>query len=194
MTECGTSPYSASIPTVTWETPKTRRSRPDRGAGSTTARQRHCCWSPAWILRRTRFRRGGAAVSPILCRPTDQRPETQARGGYGRGEPVPSVVDTRADVQPRQALAATYYGLWPDIVYLGSDEPSKNRWLPGDGMFKHGSIVGYMIGDVDVQVINEFQLVLGDPFPPELRSNHEIVTAARKWHRQPTRMHQVISA
>jgi hypothetical protein len=51
-----------------------------------------------------------------------------------------------------------------------------------------------MIGDVDVQVINEFQLVLGDPFPPELRSNHEIVTAARKWHRQPTRMHQVISA
>jgi hypothetical protein len=84
---------------------------------------------------------------------------------------------------------------WPDIVYWGSDEPSKNRWLPGDRTFKHGSIVGYKIGDVDVQVIYEFQLVLGDPFPPELRSNHEIVTAARKWHQATdTATQQVISA
>jgi len=43
VTECGTSPYSASIPTVTWEIPKTRRSRPDRGAGSTHG-------SPATLL------------------------------------------------------------------------------------------------------------------------------------------------
>ena len=77
--------------------------------------------------------------------------------------------------------------LWPDIVYRRSDEPSKNRWLPGDGTFRDGSIVGYMIGDVDVRVIYEFQLVLGDPFPSELRSNHEIVIAARRWHRAPTR-------
>ena len=100
------------------------------------------------------------------------------------------------------ALMSNHDKHWrlPITVYgrtscLGSDEPSKNRWLPGDGRFKHGSIVGYMIGDVDVQVINEFQLVLGDPFPPELRSNHEIVTAARKWHQATdTATQQVISA
>ena len=78
---------------------------------------------------------------------------------------------------------------------LGIGRADKNRWLPGDRTFKHGSIVGYIIGDVDVQVIYEFQLVLGDPFPPELRSNHEIVTAARKWHQATdTATQQVISA
>ena len=121
-------------------------------------------------------------MSPILCRPTDQRPETQARGGYGRGEPVHplSTLALMSNHDKHRHLPVAV--LWPDIVYWGSDEPSKNRWLPGDRTFKHGSIVGYIIGDVDVQVIYEFQLVLGDPFPPELRSNHEIVTAARKWH------------
>jgi hypothetical protein len=84
--------------------------------------------------------------------------------------------------------------LWPDIVYWPSDEPSNSRWLPGDGTFEHGSIVGYMIGDVDEQVIYEFQLTLGDPFPPELRSN-EIVATARRWHwATDVAMQQVIQA
>jgi len=52
-----------------------------------------------------------------------------------------------------------------------------------------------MIGEVDVQVIYEFQLVLGDPFPPALRSNHEIVTAVRRWRRATdTAMQQRSSA
>jgi len=33
---------------------------------------------------------------------------------------------------------------------LGIGRADKNRWLPGDRTFKHGSIVGYIIGDVDV--------------------------------------------
>jgi len=55
---------------------------------------------------------------------------------------------------------------------LGIGRADKNRWLPGDRTFKHGSIVGYIIGDVDVQVIYEFQLVLGHPF----RRNCEATT------------------
>jgi hypothetical protein len=70
----------------------------------------------------------------------------------------------------RRRLSVTV--LWPDIVHWGSDEPSKYRWLPGDGTFRHGSIVGYMIGEVDVQVTYEFQLVLGDRF----RRNCEATT------------------
>jgi hypothetical protein len=43
VTECGTLPYYASMPTVPWETPKIRRTRPDGGAGSTHG-------SPATLL------------------------------------------------------------------------------------------------------------------------------------------------
>jgi hypothetical protein len=59
---------------------------------------------------------------------------------------------------------------WPDIVSWGSDGVTHRRWLPGDGTFVDGSIVGYIVGSdgSDNDVGLEFKLILADPFPPVL--------------------------
>lgn len=71
-----------------------------------------------------------------------------------------------SNIDKHRRLAVTAW--WPDIVSWGSDGVTHRRWLPGDGTFVDGSMVGYIVGSdgSDNDVGHEFKLILADPFPP----------------------------
>jgi hypothetical protein len=59
--------------------------------------------------------------------------------------------------------------LWPNFAGWGSDTGLDQRWIPGNGEFTDGKIVGYIIGDVHPAPIldYEFNLALEDLVPTD---------------------------
>jgi hypothetical protein len=87
----------------------------------------------------------------------------------------------------------TVLAWWPDLVYWMSDGPSNRRWLGGDGTFRDGSVLGYMVGKdpgADDRVFHEFNLVLADDpvhDPTDLSGNAEdVVAMLNGWHQYIT--------
>jgi len=84
-------------------------------------------------------------------------------------------------------------GWRPDLIYWMSNGPSKRRWLPGDGTFTHGSILGYIVGedpDVGEEVIHDFNLVLSDDPAQDPRdiygNSQDMVAMLAQWHQYIT--------
>jgi hypothetical protein len=94
------------------------------------------------------------------------------------------------NIDKHRRLAVTAWVM--NLVYWPSDDPTHRMWLPGDGTFVDGSILGYVIGsdpDIGEQIFHEFDLVLADdpaydPAMPE--ASRDVLPTLDHWHRQVT--------
>jgi hypothetical protein len=88
------------------------------------------------------------------------------------------------DKHRRLALTA-----WrPNMVWWGSDGESNRRWIPGDGTFEDGSIIGYIVGTDEggSDVVYDFNLTLPDlPAYADPRVDRDdVVKLASSWVRE----------
>lgn len=96
-----------------------------------------------------------------------------------------STINRMSNIDKHRRLAVTALW-WSDIVSWGSDGPTQRRWLPGDGTFVDGAIVGYMVGsDGQADDVNvEFNLIVADPLSPSMwGAGDQVVATAKRWHR-----------
>jgi hypothetical protein len=85
------------------------------------------------------------------------------------------------DKHRRLALAA-----WrPNIVWWGFDGDSNRQWLPGDGTFEDGSIIGYIVGTDEhgSDLLYDVNLTLPDlpAYADPLVYRQDVVTLAKDW-------------
>ncbi|MFC0533323.1 hypothetical protein [Phytohabitans kaempferiae] len=80
-------------------------------------------------------------------------------------------------------------GWWPELIYWGSNGPSKRRLLPGDGTVADGSVLFRINGRDDGmgdEVSHEFDLTLTDDpgFRPREGATDDVVDLMTRWHQQ----------
>jgi hypothetical protein len=88
-----------------------------------------------------------------------------------------------SNIDKHRRLALTAWR--PDMVWWGSDGESNRRWLPGDGTFEDGSIIGYIVGsgDNDGNVVYDVSLTLPDlpVYADRLARREDVVRIAKGW-------------
>jgi hypothetical protein len=93
------------------------------------------------------------------------------------------VLGYMSNIDKHRRLALTAWR--PNTVWWGSDGDSNRRWLPGDGTFEDGSIIGYIVGtgENDGDVVYDFNLTLPDlpAYADPLATRDDVVRLAEGW-------------
>jgi hypothetical protein len=88
-----------------------------------------------------------------------------------------------SNIDKHRRLALTAWR--SDLLWWGSNGQSNRRWLPGDGTFKNGSIIGYTVDndDSDSDVMYDFKLTLPDlpAYADSGVEREDVVELAGRW-------------
>jgi hypothetical protein len=88
-----------------------------------------------------------------------------------------------SNIDKHRRLALTAWR--PNMVWWGFNGESNRQWLPGDGKFEDGSIIGYIVGTDEhgSVVMYDFNLTLPDlpAYADPLVTRQDVVTLATRW-------------